>query len=153
DWLRGVGAEFVHLSLDGQVVGSHGSPGPDLVAVRRAQATAIDGPIGVKVGQHLIGTKIAGERAVLRRFRPAEADLLEPNLVGDAPSIEIVREIESMAARTYWAALAPLPLTFARRGAGRISKHWRTIGPRASLISGRSTRASSPAHAVLNFCF
>src|SRR5207244_12640586 len=66
-WLDGIGASFVQLSWDGEVIATSARAGLDDPALRRAQALAIESANGVAISKHLIGAKLVGQLSLLER--------------------------------------------------------------------------------------
>jgi hypothetical protein len=48
---------------------------------------------------------------------------------------------------------APVPLRFARSDVDRVPAHWRTVGARASALTGNPRLATNPANALLNYLY
>jgi len=158
-WVRGIGGEFLFLALNGDVIATSGHRGVDLPALRRAQALASTTLAGLEAARYLIGEKITGQRGVIETsgVPPAEQAMyaMEGAITGiaGATSLDQLRGIESQAAAAFWSALAPLPVRFGRPDEGRTPKHWRTIGPRASAITGHPRTATTAAHALWNYLY
>ena len=64
-WLHDTGAALVHLDTNGELIAASVANGPDLAALRRAQALAATGPAGVEIARGILTTKIEGQRALL----------------------------------------------------------------------------------------
>jgi CRISPR-associated endonuclease Cas1 len=159
-WLADVGAGYIQTDADGRVLASFGPSGTDRPGLRRAQARAIDTPMGIAIARQLIAEKIeaqartlSGCEAVeftdqtLETFRDATARLHV------AVDREQVRLAEATAAAAYWSALAGVPVRFARRDAVTVPRHWLTVGPRSSPMTGGPRLAANPANALLNYLY
>ncbi len=156
-WIRDIGAAFVQIDRDGQLVVTSAAAGNDLAPLRRSQAVAADGPAGVVITRYLLRAKIEGHTAVLRELRNAEASRadLEHALreVDDAEDISSLLGIEAQAAASYWRAWTSLPLPFGRQDTNGAPEHWRRFGQRASLLTSGPRLASNPANAILNYLY
>jgi hypothetical protein len=71
-----------------------------------------------------------------------------------------VLSVEARAASIYWKLWKDVPVQFARRNPQRLGPNgrwrpgrtdlWLTFGPRASLLTGKPFRATTPGNALLN---
>jgi hypothetical protein len=61
-WLHDVGAGYVQIDADGTVLAAFGPLGADKPALRRAQARALDGPVGLVTALDLVARKLQGQR-------------------------------------------------------------------------------------------
>jgi len=156
-WLRDVGAAFVHIDADGQLITVSAPQGSDHIHLRRAQAVALYNGAGLTVAKDLVRAKIAGQARVLGRFFDA-ADLqrtmerLMPNVDG-ADSADALRQIEAAAAATYWSAWAGVSVRFARKDERRVPDEWRTFASRTSPLTSSPRNAANPANAMLNYLY
>jgi CRISPR-associated endonuclease Cas1 len=157
-WLIDIGAAFVNLGFDGELLAGWSAPGTPEPALRRAQAIAPWTDHGTELVLHLLEQKVLGQCSNLERFFPSA----EPELVSvrgylerlrQAPSPHAMREAEGNAAAAYWSAWERLPVTFARRDLPRIPDHWRSFGSRVSAVSSKPFQASNPANALLNYLY
>src|SRR5438552_13539651 len=117
-WLHGVGVPLIHLDTNGTiflVATPHGASAP---GQRRAQVRAMDSPLGIDIVRSLIASKIEGQRDVLRRIPGAEEAHAYMDACGlrarRARTIDEVRQIEPLAARTYWRAWQRVPVKIGR---------------------------------------
>jgi CRISPR-associated endonuclease Cas1 len=156
-WLHATKAALVHLDPAGELIATSIAGGPDIAALRRAQALAATGPVGVQVARHVLRMKVDGQRSLLRELPggahaagTVEAALDEIDSASDLPSLLLA---ESMAAAAYWQAWAKLALPFPRRDLDRIPGHWSTFGARSSLITGGPRTATNPANALANLLY
>lgn len=158
-WVAGVGAVFLHLSSDGKILASSGDRGVDLPALRRAQAQAVDAPVGLEVARYLIGQKVGGQSRVVRTsgspFAEGAAEAIEDewNTIERAATVPEIVLAEAQAAAGFWSALAVIPFRFGKADGGKASSHWQLVGPRASALTGHPRTATSPAHAIWNYCY
>jgi CRISPR-associated protein Cas1 len=156
-WLRDVGAAFFHLDHDGGMITTSVPRGPDLPALRRAQALAADTAAGVEVARVLLRAKVEGQRALLGDL-PGGADtrgavsaaLAEIDAADELRGLLLA---ESWAAAVYWQAWVELPLRFPPRDLERLPEHWRTFGGRTSLVTNGPRGATNPANAILNLLY
>ena len=156
EWIHGVGAEYLHLTRTGQPLATSTRFGLNQPALRRAQALARDTPTGLDIARDLITEKIAGQLEVLNRrglTQNIEDVQGARDAVTTARTITDLRLAEAQAAHAYWQALAPLTVRFARPDQARVPAHWKTIGHRASALTGGPRRATTPAHSLWNACY
>ena len=156
-WLRDSGAVLVHLDLDGSLISASVARGPDLAALRRAQALAANGPAGLEIARHVLSLKVAGQRDLLPEL-PGGGAADEPvewalRTIGDAAELPALLDAEAQAAAAYWRSWSELPMPFPPREIPALPEHWRTFGQRASLITGGPRTATNPANAILNYLY
>ena len=156
-WIADVGAAFVQIDADGQLIASTHVRGPDLAGLRRAQALAGTSEVGLEIARTVLAAKVSGQRAVLDELPhphdatgPIEAALTE---IQQAPTLERLLIAESQAAETYWDAWSTLPIPFPVRDQAKLPVHWRTFGQRRSLLSQGPRHATNPAGAILNYLY
>jgi CRISPR-associated endonuclease Cas1 len=160
-WLADVGAGFLQIDADGRVLAAFGPQGTDRPGLRRAQAAALDTPLGDDIARRLIAEKIAAQAEAL-----VAVDSVVPVAVEVIDAIRIatatlhvatcraeIRQAEARAAAAYWSAWSAIPLRFARRDADRVPSHWRTFGMRSSPLTASPRLAANPANAVLNYLY
>lgn len=156
-WLHDIGAAFVQLDADGEIIVASGPSGLDDARLRRAQALAAINGTGVAIARDLLRSKLAGQAAVLRRLPEAETAraLVKDALakLDDAGTPAQLRTVEAQAASAYWSAWSPVGIRFAKRDQPKVPDHWHTFGTRASSISGVSRNASTPINALLNYLY
>jgi CRISPR-associated endonuclease Cas1 len=159
-WLADIGAGYIQVDANGRVLASFGPVGTDRPGLRRAQARALDTPIGVDVARRLIAEKIAAQSETLAAF--GAANLTDQSLealragaarLNAALDRDDIRLAEATAAAAYWSALAVVPVRFARRDEAAIPRHWLTLGARSSPLTGGPRLAASPANALLNYLY
>jgi CRISPR-associated protein Cas1 len=153
-WLRGIGAAFVQIGRDGDVL-THSAPfGYDGHPIRRAQALAVTNGLDLAIARDLIAAKLDGQRRILARLA---ADLREHDklraAIDTAESIERVRVIEATAAGLYFSAWREVRIRFRERDAARVPACWLRADSRASVLTGAPRAATSPLNAMRNYLF
>jgi CRISPR-associated endonuclease Cas1 len=153
-WIRAIGAAFVQLGRDGEVLAQSAPFGYDGHPIRRAQALAVTNGLDLAIARDLITAKLDGQRRILARLGAdrCECDKLRV-AIGTAESIECVRVIEATAAAQYFAAWRHVRIRFRDRDAARIPARWLRADSRASLLTGAPRAASSPINAMRNYLF
>ncbi|MGH2842708.1 MAG: CRISPR-associated endonuclease Cas1, partial [Solirubrobacteraceae bacterium] len=156
-WLKDTGAAFLHIDTDGQLIATSTRSGADLAGLRRVQALAPGTPAGLEVARHVLGEKVAGQRALLDEL-PDSADVRESlerahTTITTTTTIGIVLAAEAQAATAYWHAWSALPVRFSARETAKLPGHWLTFNQRASLITGAPRIATNPANAILNYLY
>jgi len=156
-WLRDSRAALLHIGADGELLTTSVAGGPDLAALRRAQALAATSEAGVEIARAVLAAKVSGQRAVLDELPhtngavdPVEAALAE---IAQAATIRDLVFAESQAAEAYWEAWSPLRLPFSTRDSAKLPDHWQTVGQRSSLLSHGPRLATNPAGAILNYLY
>ena len=153
-WLRAIGAAFVQIGRDGEVL-AHSVPyGYDGQPIRRAQALAVTNGLDLAIARELIAAKLDGQRRNLVRLGAdlREFDKLRASLAS-ADSIERVRVIEANAAALYFRAWRDVRIRFRERDLARIPARWLRADSRASLLTGAPRAATSPLNAMRNYLF
>jgi CRISPR-associated endonuclease Cas1 len=154
-FLRDAKAALVHIETDGRIIATSIADGPDLAALRRAQALAATGPAGVEITRELLAAKVSGQRALLEELLGGRnsVELVELALgeIGRAHDLPGLLAAEARAASAYWDAWSELPMPFPAGEACKLPEHWLTFGQRASLLSGGPRLATNPANAVMNY--
>lgn len=170
-WIRDVGATFVQVDGDGQLVAVSAAERFHNAKLRRAQVLAAEGASGLDANRALLRAKLEGQARVAERL-----SYVRPTLRTDRKTREItvaqairerlaqleeardfagVRVLESMAGRYYWQTWARVPVRF-DRGFGRsVPEHWLRAGPRfpARTKRARPEKAITPVHALLNYSY
>jgi len=156
-WLSDIGAAFVQIDSDGEVLAAAGPVGLQDSRLRRAQAQAMENGQGLAIARELIRQKLTGQRAVLDRLPDSsEAQSIVDRMldrIDSMTAIESLRATEAEAATAYWRCWAPQSIQFARRDSKRIPAHWHAFGRRASLVTGNPRKATNPANAILNYLY
>jgi CRISPR-associated endonuclease Cas1 len=159
-WLHDVDAAFIQIDADATLIAASAPAGLDDARLRRAQVLASLTGTGTAIVRELLRQKLHGQAAALERLAevPAAADAAASILdsaeqlwVAERP--ERLRWLEASAAGAYWGVWAGLPLRFATRDASRVPEHWRTLGGRASPLTGSGRKAANPANALLNYLY
>src|SRR5260370_11086793 len=118
-WLADQGAAFVMLDRRGKVLVVTGPVAPSDAKLRRAQALALGNGMALKISKELISQKLAGQELLVRDMLhdPATADAIVRFRDGlpSADNLDVVRLIESQAARCYWQSWSALPICWPRK--------------------------------------
>jgi len=168
-WLRDTNTALSMLDFNGRVVFANGPRGPDRPSLRRAQALVCSGiapEAGVAIAREILRAKLSGEAQVARRMGREDTSAAIGELVAELERETAgpkVLAIEARSARLYWEGFENLPVRFARDNPERLdakarwrpgrSEAWLRFGNRASTLTGKPLRATSPGNAVLNFLF
>lgn len=156
-WLHDIGAAFVQIDADGQVIIGSGPMGLDDARLRRAEPLAAVNGVGLEIARALVRDKLRGQATVLKSIPDSGAAAAvicqAVEQAKHAKNLEKLRIIESEAAVAYWAAWRGVPIRFARRDEGRLPDHWRTFGTRTSPLTGSPRSAANPANAMLNYLY
>ena len=157
-WLAGLNASWLQLDLAGRILGSGpGDISPDLPVLRRAQALSAGSEVARVIGVDLLTRKIQGQAAALSVLSGTGQvqTLLRDHVavLADCSEIEELRAAEAQAAVVLWQALSGVPVRFISADDPRVPASWRTVGRRASAVTGRPAGASTAAHALWNFAY
>ncbi len=156
-WIHDVGAAFVQLDSDGQLIAVGGAAGVRDPRVCRGQARARDTGLDLAVARYLLATKVRGQASVSERFTNAErttAFLRQAAAdIEHADSLAKACVIESAAAVGYWDTWSPFPTQFIARDRAKVPAHWHTFGTRASPLTQKAQKAINPANALLNYLY
>lgn len=156
-WLHEVGAAFVQMGADGELIAAGAPHALDDIRLRRAQAVASATGTGLEIARMLLREKLAGQRRViddLGGHRDVRAALVESaESLEAAPTVDELRFVESRAAAAYWSAWEGIGVHFAGRDAKHVPAHWRTFGTRRSLLTSGPRKATNPANALLNYLY
>ncbi len=156
-WLADQDAAFVMLDRDGSVLATTGPVRSSDARLRRAQALAGQNGMALEISRELITTKLQGQETLARdKLR----NTITANVIGGfrarlstAPSLDLVRTLESQAAAAYWSAWHDLPILYPRVDLPRVPQHWRFFGTRKSPLTGSPRLAVNPPGAILNYCY
>jgi CRISPR-associated endonuclease Cas1 len=159
--LADVGAGYLQVDADGRVLAAFGPQGTDRPGLRRAQARALDTPVGNDVARRLIAEKVASQAETLLALAEHVSGVggVGPTLADAARRLHVatgrdeIRFAEAIAAGAYWEAWSPLVVRFAKRDEPRIPAHWLTFGSRTSPLTGGPRLAGNPANALLNYLY
>jgi CRISPR-associated endonuclease Cas1 len=155
-WLNDIGAAFVNIDHDGNLIAAFGSRGLDDARLRRAQALAQTNGVGLGIARELIKQKFIGQLGVVERLRDTAAvsglsTALEQ--IEKPTNIDELRLLESHAAGAYWEAWRDLDVFFVQRDSDKVPEHWLTFGVRRSLLTQNPRKATNPANAILNYLY
>ena len=156
-WLHDIGAAFVQIDADGDVIVVSAPTKLDSARLRRSQALAAFNGTGTAIARSLLHDKMSGQFHVVGRLpdsndaRPTIQSAIDALKTTHEP--DRLRLLEASAAGAYWGAWADVPLLFARKDAAALPEHWRAFGRRSSPISGAPRLAANPANALLNYCY
>ncbi len=159
-WCRSVGVALVVID-DGEAVLASASPGVDDSRLRRAQAAAWGGEVGLAVAVDLLGTKLVRQASVVRTMLPVPRPDVASTIGGLADTLSRMatldegRQLEAVAAAIYFEAWAGIELRFAVKERSGIPDHWHNFdGRRSPLTLGSGNRkAASPLNAMLNYLY
>jgi CRISPR-associated endonuclease Cas1 len=156
-WLHDVGAAFMQIDADGQVIVASGPMRLDDARLRRAQALAPTNGVGTGLARELVRRKLEGQLALLDRLHNgrASAPVIQNSLANldGATTPAQLRLYESAAAKASWKAWESVPVRFVRKDEPRIPEHWRTFGRRTSPLTGSPRLATNPTNAILNYVY
>ena len=168
-WLRDTGVALSQLDWNGSVVIASGPRGPDQPDLRRAQALACSGVVPKAadvIACEILRVKLRGQAEVAGLLGFADVSATIGNLADTiARENEGTRalSIEAEAAWMYWNLWERMPVRFARRNPQRLGLNgrwcsgrpdpWLSFGSRTSLLSGKSSRATTPGNALLNYLY
>lgn len=156
-WLYGIGAAFVQIDRNGDVIAASGPSGLNDPRLRRAQALAMTQSYGLEIARAIIRQKLSGEDAALERLPGADgARKTVRSALGHVErgrTLDRLLLAESAAAAAYWEAWADLPVPFVRADLHRIPEHWLKVGHRRSPVTGSSRQAANPANGLLNYLY
>lgn len=169
-WIRDIGASFVQIDADSNVVAMSVSEWYSSSRhLRRAQVLAAETDVGRRQLSQLLKAKLieqarlAGELVEYRPVRNGrDRRTTDPQgaILGQIPALERaetmneLRVAESIAGRQYWLGFAHVPVQFDSRWRGQVPEHWHRAGPRTSPNDRkRAKRAQTPAHAILNYLY
>jgi CRISPR-associated endonuclease Cas1 len=168
-WLRDTGVAFSQLDWDGAIVIASGPRGPDRPSLRRAQALVSSGvmpKMAIAITREILRVKLNGQAAVARLMgsggESTVIDKLAAAIVRETDGSRVL-SVEARAASIYWKLWKNVPVRFARRNPQRLGPNgrwrsgrsdlWLTFGPRASLLTGKPFRATTPGNALLNYLY
>lgn len=158
-WCEAVGVALVVLD-DGEALLASASTGVDDARLRRAQATAWGSDVGLAVAIELLGRKITAQADtcyLLPVPRPEVASTLLAlaDTLSGATTVDGARQLEAVAAATYFEAWAGVELRFAVTDVKILPHHWQRFdGRRSPLTLGSGNRkAATPINAILNYLY
>jgi CRISPR-associated endonuclease Cas1 len=156
-WLSDLGAAFVQIDADANVLVASAPAGLDDARLRRAQALALSNGVGLAIARDLLNTKLEKQAGVIERMggHDEAVSIIRTACdgLGQAETVEALTRLEAAAANAYWEVWSSIPIRFARKDEPRVPSHWRTFGGRGSPISGSQRKAANPANALLNYLY
>jgi CRISPR-associated endonuclease Cas1 len=156
-WISDVDASFLMLDKRGKALMVCGPCAPSDSKLRRAQSLALNNGTALRISKELIKQKLDGQAALVQGMLhdPATADAITRfrDDLPSAESIEVVRLIESQAARCYWRSWSDVPIRWPRKDERRVSAHWKHFNARISPITHSPRLAVNPPNSLLNFLY
>jgi CRISPR-associated endonuclease Cas1 len=156
-WIADQGAAFLMLDRRGKVITVTGPVAPSDSKLRRSQSLALGNGTALKISQELISRKLAGQellvRDMLHNSGTADAIARFRDELPSAETIEVVRLIESQAARAYWQEWSDIPILWPRKDERRVPENWKRFGSRISPLTHSPRLASNPPNALLNLLY
>jgi CRISPR-associated endonuclease Cas1 len=156
-WLSDVGAAFVQIDADANVIVTTAPSGLDDARLRRSQALAVYNGVGLAIARDLLRAKLEKQAGVVERLSDHDeaVEIIRAAREGlaQADTVEALMRLEATAANAYWEAWSAIPVRFARKDEPRVQEHWRTFGSRGSPISGSQRKAANPVNALLNYLY
>lgn len=168
-WVRDIGAAFVHVDSDANLIALSAPARHHESKLRRAQVLAATDQTGRAAIVTLLQAKLEHQAQVAERLSHLKATTrvkdAQPITVAAAirqaaaamhPDLTFaeLRVLESSAGRNYWQTWARVPVTFDATWR-RTPTHWHVAGPRTSAAEnkGRARKATTPVHAILNYTY
>jgi CRISPR-associated endonuclease Cas1 len=169
-WIRDVGAAFVQVDGDGNLIALSADARHHESKLRRAQVLASEHDVGRQATVALPQAKLGRQAEVAERL----AHLKPTVRVKDTRAISVadairevaarmhvglsfgeLRELESAAGRNYWQTWARVPVRYDASWRRGIPEHWHQAGPRTSATEEkkRARKATSPVHALINYSY
>jgi CRISPR-associated protein Cas1 len=169
-WIHDVGAAFIQIDNDANLISTSALARHHESKLRRAQALAPESGLGRIALVQLLKAKLEAQATLVERLAHLRPTILAQKTRSVSPSQRIrehagqlhpeldvsrLREIESSAGRVYWQTWARLPVNFDPALEKRVPDHWHHAGPRTSKAEnkGRARKATSPVHAILNYSY
>lgn len=156
-WLADQNAAFVMLDRDGSVLATTGPVRPSDARVRRAQALAHESGVALQIAKDLVDRKLTAQEQLLRDNicdeRAADRVSKLRSEIPNCRSIDSLRPMEALAAKSYWAAWRCVPIGFPSRDLLRVPDHWRSFEFRVSPLTASPRLAVNPPNAMLNFLY
>ncbi len=156
-WLHDVGAAFVQLNTDDQVIVASGPSGLDDARLRRAQALAASNGVGVAIARDLLKAKITGQCQVLGRLSDTRQFIaVLDQALADLDSADTpaqLRAVEAQAANAYWTCWSSVSIRFAKKDQFRLPAHWPLFLARSSPLTKSPRASSNPINSILNYMY
>ena len=159
-WCADVGIAVIVLDPSEGRILSVGTPTTHFDArLRRAQAMAGVGDVGLQVARDLIRTKLEGQADVARTML-ADAEAVEQinkqlSQLDSTGTVEQILNVEANAAQAYFKSWTGTPIRFGKADAQRVPPGWLRYTQRSSILTDRHSpkRATDPINALLNYCY
>lgn len=168
-WIRDVGASFVQIDHDANLIAIGARERLHESKLRRAQVLAAGTEVGKIAVVELLREKLAHQIRIAARLSNVKATIVRkhryeirvPDAIREQAALleahrpfSELRKIESIAGRYYWQTWAQVPINFDARWRGTVPEHWHKAGPRTSRVDRKwPRRAFTPAHALLNYVY
>jgi CRISPR-associated endonuclease Cas1 len=156
-WIADQGAAFLMLDRRGKIITVTGPVAPSDSKLRRSQSLALGNGTALKISQELISRKLAGQELLVRDMLhvsgTADAIARFRDELPNAETIEVVRLIESQAARAYWHAWSDIPILWPRKDERRVPENWKRFRSRISSLTHSPRLAANPPNALLNLLY
>ncbi len=156
-WLADQDASFVMLERDGKVLVTTGPVSPTDVRLRRAQATAHQTDVALRIARELIDQKLRNQEHLVRKHfagsLAAEGIAKARRALRIAESSDEIRLFEAQGAAAYWGAWHDLSIQYPRIDLPRVPDHWRRFGNRVSPLTRSPRLAVNPPNAMLNYLY
>jgi len=156
-WLSDVGAAFVQIDADANLIAASSPSELDDARLRRSQALAVYNGVWLAIARDLLMAKLEKQAGVVEQMgghdEAVEIIRAARDGLGGADSVEGLMRLEAVAASAYWEAWAAIPIRFARKEEPRVPEHWRTFGSRSSPITSSQRKAANPVNALLNYLY
>ncbi len=160
-WCTDVGIAITQLDHD-RTPRMHTVPREiDDARIRRAQAAAPSGPVGLAIAHALLGAKLVGQATVCEQHldKPKVASRIRSlaEQLAETSDLRAARSVESDASNAYFAAwTTQVAAKFAARDLAKIPEQWTAYISRKSPthLGGKSPRkAADPVNAMLNYAY
>ena len=169
-WIRDIGAAFVQLDTDANLIALSAPARHHESKLRRAQVLATTNDAGRAAVVSLLKAKLERQAQIAERLAHLKATVRvkdatpisvasaireSADAMHDGLSFTELRQLESAAGRNYWQTWARVPVSFDSSLRRAIPDHWHTAGPRTSAAEEkkRARKATTPVHAILNYTY
>jgi CRISP-associated protein Cas1 len=167
-WIRDVGAAFVQVDTDGNLIAASAPERLHESRLRRAQVLVVESELGRQIMVDLLQLKLDRQAGIAERrltdlkpmvIRKRKGSISVANGIREQAmamhaglSYAELRKLESIAGRYYWQAWARVTVRFTGSWSRNVPEHWRQAGPRTSRLDRQwPRRALTPPHALLNY--
>lgn len=156
-WLADQDASFLMLNRDGSVLATTGPARSSDARLRRAQALAHQSGVALQLAKDLLDKKLIAQEELVR---DKLGDSIAAERIAEmrrglpiCQSVDALRPLEALAAKTYWSVWRPVLVGFPTRDLPRVPEHWSTFGTRVSPLTGSPRLAANPPNAMLNYLY